>query len=261
MIETMRVACDDGAVTGARTSGKSGPALVFVHGVGSTAAIWDSQLEAFGASNRCFAVELRGNGALEDPDPALISRAGFAGDVLAVTAAAGVDTFTLVGCSLGGVVAFELFSRVPQRFEAMVLVGTFAAYPNAQAYLDGVLTALHEAGNMKAFAEMRAAKLGMPPDRTRETIEQMACKSVPCYEASSRATWTGDYRALLPSIAVPALVICGERDVVAPYALSQEIAMGIPGSRIEVVEAAGHVTNADAPGAFNDLLRGFLSTC
>ena len=76
----MRVETPDGAVTGARIAGANGPALVFVHGVGSTAAIWDAQLAAFSNDFRCAAIELRGNGALEDPDPSLITRAGFAGD-------------------------------------------------------------------------------------------------------------------------------------------------------------------------------------
>ena len=88
MIETMRVVCQDGAVTGARHCGDGDRTLVFVHGVGSTAAIWDEQLREFGDEYRCFAVELRGNGTFEDPDPSSITRAGFADDVLAVTAAA-----------------------------------------------------------------------------------------------------------------------------------------------------------------------------
>ncbi|HTU83438.1 MAG TPA: alpha/beta fold hydrolase [Candidatus Acidoferrales bacterium] len=258
MIETLRVVADDGAVTGARCAGRSGRALVFVHGVGSTAAIWDSQLEALGSEYRTLAVELRGNGALTDPDPALIARDGYAKDVLAVARAAGIDRFTIVGCSLGGVVAFELWSQVPERIEAMVLVGTFAHYPDASRNVEGILSAVRDAGDMAAFAAVRAAKLGLSPQRERETVDQMACKSVACYEAATRATWTGDYRAVLPTIDVPVLVISGERDTVAPYRLSQEIAIGIPGARLEVVEDAGHVTNADAPGTFNQLLREFL---
>ena len=257
-IRTLEVTAPDGAQTGARCAGDAGPALIFVHGVGSTAAIWDAQLDALESEYRCCAVELRGNGALRDPDPALISREGFAKDVLAVASAAGIEDFTLVGCSLGGVVAFELYRTVPERFDAAVIAGSFAAYPSGQAYADGVIAAVREAGDMATFAKIRAAKLSMPPDRERVTIEQMACKSVPSYVASTQATWTGDYRDLLPKIGVPVLVVCGERDVVAPYALSQEIAMGIPGARVEVIENAGHVCNADAPAAFNALLAEFL---
>jgi 3-oxoadipate enol-lactonase len=258
VIETIRVTASDGATAGARVAGDRGPALIFVHGVGSTAAIWDAQLDTFSGEYRCCAIELRGNGALPDPEPSLITREGFANDVLAIADARGMERFTLVGCSLGGVVAFELWQRVPERFERMVVVGSFARYPDGQAYADGVKAAARGAGDMRAFAESRAAKLGLPPERLRETIEQMGRKSVDCYVASTQATWTGDYRDVLPTIRVPALVLCGERDAVAPAALAEEIARGIPGATFAIVAGAGHVANADAPTTFNDLLRRFL---
>jgi 3-oxoadipate enol-lactonase len=258
VIATIRTIAADGAETGARTAGDSGPALVFVHGVGSTAAIWDSQLEFFSGDYRCLAIELRGNGAFLDPDPALITRQGFAQDVVTVTQLAGVDRFTLIGCSLGGVVAFELWKEAPRYQEAMVIVGSFAKYPNGQAYADGIEAALDDAGTMAVFAAQRAAKLAMPPDRERETIEQMAGKSNASYRASTQATWTGDYRDVLPTIGVPVLVGCGERDVIAPMPLSEEIARGIPGAQLFSVPRAGHVANADAPEAFNAAVQVFL---
>ncbi|HEY1655007.1 MAG TPA: alpha/beta fold hydrolase [Candidatus Tumulicola sp.] len=260
MIGAMRVTAPDGAIAGARWAGTAGPALVFVHGVGSTAAIWDAQLEAFAGTNRCIAVELRGNGALApDPKPALITRAGFAADVLAVADACEVDRFTLVGCSLGGVVAFELWKRAPQRFDAMSVVGSFARYPDGRAYANGVEAAVRSAGDMRTFATQRAAKLGLPPGRLRETIDQMACKSVSSYAAATDATWTGDYLDVLPGIGVPVQVLCGERDAIAPPRLSHEIASAIPGATFAIVEGAGHVANADAPERFNALLGEFLA--
>jgi 3-oxoadipate enol-lactonase len=99
----------------------------------------------------------------------------------------------------------------------------------------------------------------LPPTRLRETIEQMACKSVECYLAATLATWTGDYRYLLPTISVPVLVIYGERDAVVPRALAEEIAAGIPGAELAMIPQAGHVANADNPAAFNALLRNFLA--
>jgi pimeloyl-ACP methyl ester carboxylesterase len=259
VIETVRIETSDGATTGARVAGARGAALIFVHGVGSTAAIWDAQLAAFSSDFRCAAVELRGNGALTDPDPSLVTRAGFATDVLAVADALGFDRFTLVGCSLGGVVAFELWNRTPRRFDAMVIVGSFARYPDGDRYAASICDGLAAATEMRPFAESRAGRLGLPPERYRETVEQMACKSIPCYRASTMATWTGDYRELLPAIDVPVLVLCGERDAIAPATLSHEIAAAIPGAAFAAVENAGHVANADAPERFNDLLREFLS--
>jgi pimeloyl-ACP methyl ester carboxylesterase len=265
-IETIVCTSPDGASAGARLAyprdradGTSSPALIFVHGVGSTAAIWDAALEAFGNEFRCAAVELRGNGSLRpDPDPSLITRAGFANDVLSVASALDVERFVLVGCSLGGVIAFELWKSFPQRLSAMIILGSFARYPDGQAYADGVAAAARAAGDMRVFAEQRAAKLGLPPVRLRETIEQMACKSVPSYLAATQATWTGDYRDVLGTIDVPVLVAYGERDTIAPRALSKEIADGIGGAELAVVPGAGHVANADNPAAFNALLRAFL---
>ena len=259
MIRKLEIVAPDGAHTGARWAGDYGPALVFVHGVGSTAAIWDSQLSALSNDFRCYAIELRGNGTFEDPDPSLISRQGFAQDVLAVCEEAYIDSFTLVGCSLGGVVGFELYRTAPKRFDAMVIVGSFAFYPNSAQYVESILSALRECGSMRLFAEQRVGKLGLPPDRLRETLEQMACKSVPSYTASTYATWTGDYRDVLPAITVPALVVHGERDAIAPAELSQAIANGIRDSRLISVPNAGHVTNADQPREFNVLLREFLT--
>lgn len=261
MISTARYATPDGAMTGARIAqpdGSSATALVFVHGVGSTAAIWDRQLEALGDRYRCVAIELRGNGAEQDPDPALIARAGFAQDVVTVMDALQIERCTLVGCSLGGVVAFELWQQGHGRFDAMVILGSFARYPDAERYAANVSAAVQDAGSMRVFAERRATQLGLPPERMRETIEQMACKSVPCYLASTQATWTGDYTSMLSSITVPALVSYGADDRVAPRELSEAIAAGIPGADLEEVPDAGHVANADNPPAFNALLGDFL---
>ncbi|HEY9180881.1 MAG TPA: alpha/beta hydrolase [Candidatus Baltobacteraceae bacterium] len=244
----------------ARVGGSQGDAVLFVHGVGSTASIWDYQLDALADAYRCFAVELRGNGVPKpEPPPHAITREGYVDDVLTVADAAGAQHFHFVGCSLGGVVGFELWKRVPQRLRSLTLVGSFAWYPDAAAYVQSVIAAVEVAGTMERFAHERAKKLGMPPGkRTDETIEQMACKTVPSYIAATHATWTGDYRDVLERIAVPALVVCGERDTVAPPSFSREIAGAIPDARLEIVEGAGHVTNADAPQRFNDLLRTFL---
>lgn len=244
----------------ARAAGSHGPAIVFVHGVGSTAAIWDYQLEAFASAYRCFAIELRGNGVPKpEAPPETIAREGFLEDVLAVADAAGADRFHFVGCSLGGAIGFELWLRAPGRVRSLTFAGSFAAYPNADSYVDAVVASVRAAGTMEAFAKARAEKLGLPPGRrSAETIAQMACKDVESYIASTRATWTGDFRAMLGSIRVPTLVVYGENDAVAPAALSQEIARGIPGARLEAIAGAGHVVNADAPERFNDLLRSFL---
>lgn len=259
MIGTFSARASDGCEIVARSTGTGDNALFFVHGVGSTAAIWDRQLEAFASSHRCFAVELRGNGAGPDPHLQSITRERFAADVLAIADAARIRRFDFVGCSLGGAVAFELWKTAPKRLASLTLVGSYAAYPNGRAYAARVIAAAEAAGSMARFARERSAMLGLRPEREAETVEQMAAKSPGAYRASTLATWTGDYRPLLPSITIPVLVVCGERDTIAPPALSHEIAHAIPCARLEIVPGAGHVANADAPEIFDALLSSFLT--
>ena len=246
-------------MTGALHAGDRGPMVVFVHGVGSTAAIWRHQLSDLSDAYRCYAVELSGNGARKpEAAPHRLSRAAFVDDVLAVADAAGEMRFHFVGCSLGGAVGFELWRRAPERVKSFTFVGSYAAYPNAHEYVRSIEEAVNAAKSMEAFARDRATKLGLTPAREAETVAQMSAKSRKSYLATTRATWTGDYRSALASITVPALVICGERDTIAPLALSHEIFEGITNARLEILENAGHIANADNPAAFNGVLREFL---
>ena len=64
-------------------------------------------------------------------------------------------------------------------------------------------------------------------------------------------------RHRLPEIQAPTLVIVGELDEETPPAYAAELHSGIPNSGLEVIPAAGHLSPAEAPDAFNDLVREF----
>ena len=65
--------------------------------------------------------------------------------------------------------------------------------------------------------------------------------------------------AKLAEIKVPTLVICGDEDKLTPPAVSQDMANTIPGARLAILEAAGHLSNIEQPAAFNTVLREFLT--
>ncbi|HVA38891.1 MAG TPA: alpha/beta fold hydrolase [Candidatus Dormibacteraeota bacterium] len=253
----------DGARCAARVAGRNEVTLLFVHGVGSTGEVWDSQLAALSRHYRCAAVELRGNGVA--PLPARLSSItceGFARDVLAVADALGAERFHLIGCSLGGVVGLELWRTAPHRIKSLALLDSFAEYPDGQAFADRMVEAVLAARSMVAFAEERANRIlpaNAPAYRRTESVRQMACKNPQAYARATQAAWTSDYRALLPQITIPTLVLWGEHDVIAPRALSEELAAGIPDSRLVVVPDAGHLSNADAPTFVNAVLEAFVN--
>lgn len=76
--------------------------------------------------------------------------------------------------------------------------------------------------------------------------------------ANSRAFAEADLRDVLPHVAVPTLLLCGDRDVRAPLNVAHDLHGKIPGSRLVVIPGAGHVCNIDAPERFNTEVRAFL---
>jgi pimeloyl-ACP methyl ester carboxylesterase len=67
-----------------------------------------------------------------------------------------------------------------------------------------------------------------------------------------------DFRPLLASIACPTLVIGGLQDRVTPPALQEEIAAGIPGAGLELLDRCGHLAPLEQPDTVNRLMRAWL---
>jgi 3-oxoadipate enol-lactonase len=92
-----------------------------------------------------------------------------------------------------------------------------------------------------------------------EVIETMAAIDAAAYRIGAEAVWLADQRDRVREIRVPTLIICGEEDAPTPPELSRELHSMIRGSRLAMIERAGHLTNLEQPAAFNALLDEFLS--
>ena len=68
-----------------------------------------------------------------------------------------------------------------------------------------------------------------------------------------------DSRPHLPAIRCPALVVAGRLDGIMPLELLEELAGGIPGARLEVIEDCGHLSTLERPEAVTALLRDWLA--
>jgi 3-oxoadipate enol-lactonase len=251
-----------------------GAPIVFLHGVGATKRCWAPQMAVLPQRFRCIALDYRGYGESDVPpkaslgadarDPKTISRAAYAHDVVAVLDAAGIDAAHLCGCSLGGVVALEFFDAKPARVKSLALVDTFAFYPGGAQSMDERIATLEKLG-IPEFAKTRAPGV-LKPDPDPAVLESvradMASIPLDVYKASTRATWTGDYRRLLARVGAPAEVFWGECDTsIAPLALSEELAAGLPTcSGVVRIAHAGHLPNLDNPEFFNLALEAFIDS-
>jgi pimeloyl-ACP methyl ester carboxylesterase len=102
--------------------GGKGPALLFAHGYGHHARLWDPLVPHLAGSYRVLALDNRGHGD-SDPDPGFrYHNAAIARDLEAVVDALGVDEISLVGHSQGGHACLRLAGRQPQRVRRLVLV-------------------------------------------------------------------------------------------------------------------------------------------
>jgi len=232
------------------------PAILFLHGVGSTKRVWQPQLDHFGQSRRAIAIDYPGYG-----DSAFVAgatRDDYAQAAVAALDAMGVDRAHICGLSLGGVVAIAMHALAPERCLSLILADTFAVHPDGQGIYDRSVAASHD---MRSLAEGRADfLLAQPADPSvrAEVIETMAGIDPAAYRIGAEAVWLADQRERVAKIRVPTLVICGEDDKPTPPQLSEDLHAMIPGSRLALIPDAGHLTNIEQPKIFNRLVADFV---
>lgn len=243
----------------------SGPAVVFLHGVGGNRSNWRGQLAAFGDAYQAIAPDLRGYGESDDIEGKL-EFADFAGDVLRVMNHLGVHAAHLVGLSMGGLVAQAVYARQPERVLSLTLAscrpGSAPNFPgerNAQflaarlqpliaggpaALADALLpTLLGAEVRAEARAQIRESLLALRPEMYAKVLKARVALA-PFLDLST--------------IKVPTLVLGGEQDRVVPPQQMRELAEALTGSRIAIAPHAGHLLNIEQPGFFNGELASFL---
>jgi pimeloyl-ACP methyl ester carboxylesterase len=233
-----------------------GRAVLMSHGYSATRRMWQGQHRVLGDRYRMISWDMRGHGQTESPDdPAQYSLDLTVADMKALLDHLGVTRAVVGGLSLGGYVSLAFALAYPAMVEALIICDSGPGYRNAEA---------REKWNERArerAAELEARGLAALGGRSREMQEAMGHhRSAQGLAHAARGMLAQkDARVIdgLPSIAVPTLVIVGDRDepFVAPC---EYMAKKIPGARLEVVKDAGHSSNLDQPDAFNRVFVEFL---
>jgi pimeloyl-ACP methyl ester carboxylesterase len=175
--------------------------------------------------------------------------------------------FALAAHGMGGFVALEMLRQQPERVQRLALLGTLASAdgPAQIARREGY-SRLVEAGRFDAIVEQRLPLL-FHPDRAADPAliaiaRQMAQETgADRFLQQQRAIITRiDSRPHLAAIAIPTLVIGASEDAVAPPAAIRELAQGIPGARLEIIEGCGHFMQLERPAVVTALLRDWLET-
>lgn len=174
--------------------------------------------------------------------------------------------FALAGLSMGGYVALAILRLAPDRVLKLALLDTSArADMPEQTATRRQAIAMVGKGRFLGVTDQLLPRF-IHPDRLQDTlltdrIKAMARNLGPDAFVRQQTAIMGrpDSRPLLPTIRCPTLVLCGRQDVLTPPALSQEIAAGIRGARLALIERCGHLSCLEQPEAVNAALRRWLA--
>lgn len=248
----------------------SGRTLVFVHGFGTDQTAWDAVYPAFAGDCRIVRLDNAGAGGADFEgfeESRYLKLDRYADELLEVADALELRDAVLVGHSVGGMIGILSAIRAPEWFSRLVLIGASPRYLNDGDYVGGLsnhdvrdvyeaIQADHQewAANYSRLAMQNPER----PELSRsfaKTLQRIPAERVLTVLHSILQT---DYRAELPKLEVPTLIIQSQSDPFVPMAVAEYLQRNIRGSRLEVIDAHGHLPHISAPEAVIAAIRRFL---
>ncbi len=230
--------------------------------------MWEPQIESLSERFRLIAPDLQGFGRSDAPDDrSRYSMDSYADQLNELLDHLSLDRVVLCGLSMGGYIAFAFIRRYVERARALVLADTRAeadapdgrdkrSAQQAQVQAEGVEGVIETLATA-LLAEATQEKKQDVVERVKQLMFNPAAGFIGALEAMKNRPDSTD---LLSKITVPTLVIVGENDRVTPPEAARKIHEHIGRSRLVVVPEAGHLSNLEAPEAFNGALAEFLNT-
>lgn len=236
------------------------PALVLLNSIGTDMDLWSGALPALLQHFRVLRIDTRGHGASNAPDGDY-GLADLAGDVSAVMDAAGIAKAAVAGVSLGGMIAMQLALDRPEKVNALVPICTSATMDRA-AWADRVAKVRSE--GTSAIADLVMGRFLSPGfTRTHQAIAEgvrfgLVAMADEGYAGCAAAIRDMDLIGSLPGIALPTLVVAGDRDTSTPFAgHGEHLVAAIPGAQVIHLDAA-HLAPIESPLALAGAITRFL---
>lgn len=243
----------------------SGMPVVFLHGYPLHHALWQDQLEAFSARYRVIALDLPGFGlAAEESVPDSLS--GFSGRVDAFLERRGLGPVVVVGHSFGGYIALQLYRDHPARFRGLVLSNT-RAVPDTPETREKRMALVRRLADPRESLDLDETTRGLVAPATWERdpslVDRVRTMVAEARSPALRGSLTAmarrpDLTPVLPSVAVPTLVLWGDEDRLIPPAQSESMVALLPDGAGVGIPGAGHLAPLEAPHAFGAALGRYL---
>lgn len=257
----------DGGQLYYESAGRGDP-VILIHGGYLDARMWDGQFEAFARDHRVIRYDVRAHGRSHADARAFADHE----DLHRLMMALEVPQATLIGLSMGGVIAIDFALAYPEMTRALVLVGPgvsgfpFTEDPGTQEWI-AALTAAFESGGLPEASEVFTRYWCDGPTRSPDDVDPAVRSKVLDMLAGSGPRWSiwQQARQLEPpaygrlgEIRAPTLVILGSIDMPVIGQVVDLIAERVPGARKEVIEGVAHMVNMERPDEFDRLVQEFL---
>jgi len=227
------------------------PPLVLLHGAGGDRYHWPPRLRRL-AETQVYALDLPGHGHSDGAGRRTI--AAYVQTLKAFVEALALPPFILMGHSMGGAIALEFALRHPDALTGLVLVGTGSRLRVNGTILEGLRNAF-EATTAQLIDWMYTPTF---PYRQRALAQLRANNPQTLYDDFA-ACDLFDVRQQVTSLSLPTLIICGVADKMTPRKWSEALHQAIVGSRLQIVEGAGHMVMIEQPEAVTALVRAFVT--
>lgn len=230
-------------------SGEGG-SLLFIHGSGSNHEIWSQQLH-LGPS--CFALDLPGHGQSPGMPPKSIAESaefltGF------IAAANPPRPLCIVGHSMGGAIAITCALNYPDTLDGIILIGAGYRMRVNPDFLEALSQGKYDPNFIRI-----AFSAGADPGLVQSIVDNRATVAPSILYNDFLACNEFDVSSQLDLLRVATLLIVGAEDRMTPFKLSQYLKDHIAGSRLEVIQDAGHFAMLEKPDQVNHIIQQFCS--
>jgi pimeloyl-ACP methyl ester carboxylesterase/predicted GNAT family acetyltransferase len=240
---------------------RDGHPVVLLHGFTDSWLSFSRVLPSFPRSWRAFAISQRGHGDSDRPATGY-GMPDLAADVVAFLDAMALPRVTLVGHSMGSLVAMQAALDAPARIDRLVLVGS-AAHMRSTEVL-GLVKEIEALGDQvppdfaRAFQESTIHH-PVPPEFLARVIEESLKVPARVWRAAAAGQLAADYSGVLDRIATPVLLLRGDHDTLFPEAAREALNTRLPGAVLKIYRDTGHALHWERPAEFVRDLEDFIA--
>ncbi len=225
----------------------AGKPLVLLHGFGGCAQNWHPFTATLSERHRLIVVDMRGHGYSTNPDNKFTHQQA-ASDVFLLLEKLGIDHFSAMGMSSGGMTLLHMATSQPQRIDSMVLISATTHFPD------------------QARAIMRRASFSTMPLQVQEMYRECAKRGdeqirllIAQFNALHKNYDDMNFTAQsLSAITARTLVVHGDRDNFFPVEIPVSIYRAIPDAALWIIPGGDHVPIYDSAVPFTSTVLQFL---